>query len=489
MDILQTLIEYGIEYIVYVVFAILLVVGLILILPTTNKDSGIANLKGEGLPVFDFVLKSSIGDLHFNPFDGFLVYAGANSGKTKSIGKPILREYIRNDFAGFVYDYKDFDLTKTVNHLIKKYNYPYKVYNITFTDLSKTYRTNPISPKVVTDEILFIQLITDLLDAYMMDGKKNEWYGGALGILRGVAINFYKLYPSICTIPHIANFICSSGSEKICEFLEKTHDSRTLGSAFLEAKQSPKTLSSYLSTITNYLAILAFNKNIAYVLSGNDFEFNLLDPEDPKLVCVANSYQIESLISPIIALMVTVSSRRFTMDNKIPFMFFLDEATSFNISEFEKMPSILREYRCSFTFITQSGAKLEKRYGKLDKSSIEANLANQFYGRTKDVEALKYYPLIFGKYDKQRKSKTTGSSSSGSNRSQTVTIQKEEKYDSSFFTRLSAGQFVGTANRRDFFAKFTMYNEVEEVLPITKIVFDKDIERCMNKIIEDVKSL
>jgi mobilization protein C len=480
---------FGID-IVYVLLGgiLFLLLFLFIISLTPGKDKNMKPQEGR-MPKFDFILATNRNKLHFNPYDGFIAYAGANSGKTKSIGKPLLREYIRYFFAGFVYDYKDFDLTRTVNHLCKKFDYPYNVYNISFTDLNKSHRTNPISPKVVGDENLFIQLITDLLDSYILEGKKNEWYNGALGILRGVAINFFHLYPDICTIPHIVNFICSAGSDRLVKFVEQTYESRVLASAFLDAKESPKTKASYLSTLTNYISVLAFNKNISYILTGNDFEFNLIDPKDPKLVCVANSYQMESLISPIIALMLTLSSRRFTMNNNIPFVFFLDEATSFTIPDFEKMPSVLREYKCSFTVLTQSGAKLEKRYGKLDRSSIEANLANQFYGRTKDVEALKYYPVVFGKFDKKKKSKTTGSSTTGSNQSQTISTQKEDKYDSSFFTRLSAGQFVGTANKRDFFAHFDMYKEEEEPLPVVRTVFEKDIDRCIEKIREDIKCL
>lgn len=54
-----------------------------------------------------------------DPFDNFLVYGGANSGKTKSIGKPLLSQYIQAGFAGFVYNYKDFDLARTAVHLVK----------------------------------------------------------------------------------------------------------------------------------------------------------------------------------------------------------------------------------------------------------------------------------------------------------------------------------------------------------------------------------
>ena len=37
-----------------------------------------------------------------------LILAGAGSGKTKSIGKPLMEQYIRSGFAGFIYDFKDF---------------------------------------------------------------------------------------------------------------------------------------------------------------------------------------------------------------------------------------------------------------------------------------------------------------------------------------------------------------------------------------------
>jgi len=46
--------------------------------------------------------------------------------------------------------------------------------------------------------------------------------------------------------------------------------------------------------LTNYISSLAFNKKVAYVLSGDYFDFNLIDPESPKLVAVSNSYAIES---------------------------------------------------------------------------------------------------------------------------------------------------------------------------------------------------
>lgn len=192
----------------YIIIGIACLVGIIvvvLLLPNSGKQQQ----KGQK---YRFELSAGGGrKITFaDPFDNFLVYGGANSGKTKSIGKPLLSQYIQAGFAGFVYNYKDFDLARTAVHLVKKHNYPYGCFQISFTDMERTHRTNPIRPSVVKNETLFLQLMDDMLTAYQgKDGKRDEWFNGALGILRGVSIRFYNDYPQFCTIPHIVNFICS----------------------------------------------------------------------------------------------------------------------------------------------------------------------------------------------------------------------------------------------------------------------------------------
>lgn len=479
-------------YLIYGIIAIIIIILIVIFIPSGSRKKK-RNKRAAGSKI-TFYLESKTKTLEFyNPFINFLVYGGAGSGKTKSICKNLLSEYIRNGFAGVIYDYKDFDLTKTAYNLTKKHNFDYPFYYISFTDMSKTYRINPISTTVITDENLFIQVIEDLFNAYQQDSKKDEWYNGALGILKGVAIRFYYDYPQYCTIPHIVNFILLSGRKKLTLFLKGHTESRKLAGAFIDAEDSEKTQASYLSSLSNKLSNLSFNKNIAYVLSGNDFDFNLLDPNNPKLISIANSYKIENVIGPVVAMMISISSRQFSLTNKIPFFYCFDEATTFKISDFEKMPSVLREYLCSFTIITQSSAKIEKVYGKNDKSSIEANMGNQFFGRTKDLIALKSYPFVFGKEEKERLSKSKGANASGKSTSTTVSTQKEEKYDSNFFTKLKAGEFVGTAsdaNVDNFHLEFCMYNDKEEVpLPPVNPVLPIDVENNYNKILDDIYNI
>lgn len=477
--------------VVYLIIGIAVLIGIILIvLFLPGEGSGTRQKKEDK---FCLVAEGGKRITFGYPFNNFLIFGGAGSGKTKSVGKPLLGEYIRCHFAGFLYDYKDFDLTTTAYNFTKKYNYPYRFYYISFTDMERTYRTNPISPKVVTNESLFLQLMGDFFSAYKeKDTQEDVWFGGALGLLRGVAIRFYFDYPQFCNIPYIVAFICLSGTERMINFVEGSYRSKLLAKGFLDAVDSPNTRASYLSSLTRSLGILASDKNICYVLSGNDFDYNLIDPAEPKLLAVANSYQIESLISPVISLMLSISSRRFTLSNNVPFFYFLDEATTFKISDFEKMPSVLREYRCSFTFITQSAAKIEKLYGKFDRSSIAANFANQFYGRTKDIEALKTYPLIFGKEEKTRISNTRGNSRGADSRSRTTSTQKEDIYDTTFFTRLKPGEFVGSAadaNFEDFHLRFLQYADKEEPLPIVRTVLRSEIEESYMKMLADIQTI
>lgn len=424
-----------------------------------------------------------------DPFDNFLVYGGANAGKTKSIGKPLLEQYIKNDFAGLIYDYKDFDYTKTAYSLIQKYGYKKPFFYVSFTDMERTYRFNPIKPSAIEDETFLIQLMDDVLGSCIGEGaEKDIWYTGALGILRGTAIRFFKDFPEYCTLPHIINSIIHSDRKKFYDFLSASPESQSLASAYLDSTGSEATQASILSTLTSYIGALAFNKNIAYVLTGDDFNFNLIDPLDPKLVAVSNSYKLESLISPIISLMISVSSRHFSMKNKVPFVYFWDEATTFKIRDFEKMPSVLREYLCSFVFLTQSGAKIEKNYGRLDRSSIESNFSNLFLGRTKDTEALKNYGMLFSKKKEIRR---TDTASSRDTHSISTSKVDKEKYEASFFTGLKAGEFVGSAshsNFGEFHLKLKQYKGIDiEEMPLVKKLYKGDIERNYQEIIRTVK--
>ncbi len=65
---------------------------------------------------------------------------GRTPEETKSIGKPLLSQYIQAGFAGFVYNYKGFRSGKDSRTPGKKHNYPYGCFQISFTDMERTHR-------------------------------------------------------------------------------------------------------------------------------------------------------------------------------------------------------------------------------------------------------------------------------------------------------------------------------------------------------------
>ena len=350
-------------------------------------------------------------------FSNFLVYGGAGSGKTKSIGKPLMEQYIRSGFAGFIYDFKDFDYTRTAYNLIRKHGYPHEFYYVNFTDMNRTYRFNPLDRRNIKDRTMLMQLMEDVLGALMPPtSKQDEWYTGALGILNGVAYRLWDEFPECCTLPHIVNFVMKADTGQLQEFLK---------------------------------------------------------------------------LNDISAMVMSIASRSFSMENRVPFVFILDEMTTFKVRDFEKLPSVLREYGAAFLLLTQSGAKLEKLYSKLDRSSIEANFGNIFLGRTQDVEALKYYPLFFGKYEKEKKSTSSGSSGGGRNSSVTISTQKEERYESKDFASLEPGEFIGMGNRSNikghFRKKFRLFELKEEPLPVVAFRTEKEISDNYTRILKDIE--
>jgi len=442
------------------------------------------------LPVVSGIRASHLEFRYY--YSNFLVYGGAGSGKTKSIGKWLLSEYMRLGFAGFIYDFKDTDYTQTAYNLIKRHKYPHSFYYISFDKPERSYRFNPL--KVVKDRTDLIQLMEDILLALLPKGEKaNEWTAGGLGILRGVAFRFWDEFPEYCTLPHIMAFIMTASTRQLSMFLQQNLVAEMMAGAYLKAEGSEKTQASYLSTLCNNLSTISQNEEIAYILSGDEFDFNLVDPENPKLFAISNNYSKNSVYAPVIGMLMSISSRQFNMQNKVPFVYFLDEMTTVNIKNFETQPSVLREYKVGFVLLTQSGAKLENQYGKLDRSSIEANFGNQFFGRTKDVEALKYYPLMFGKEEKERKSHSTGKSGGSTNRSVTVSSQKEDIYQGKDFADLEPGEFIGSATRANagyFRVKLGLYDDRgEAALPNVRVLEPGEISRNFARILEEVREL
>lgn len=436
------------------------------------------------------VLEHESGKIIYdNPYNGFLGYGGAEAGKTASIGKPLLKEYMRNNFAFFLYDAKESDYTKTAMLLKDKLEYPFPIYNIDFFEPEKSYRTNIFHPSAITDDALVPEFATTFFASQVKkDYKKGEWYDMALGMFKAIAWVFYKYFPEYCSLPHVCNFITqNSANSESLEWMIK-HDSKAIGWAGAFLSSEDKTRSSIMTTVTGIIGNFSANENCCYVLSGNDFVYNPLDFENPKCISVSNHFIARETISPLVVLLFVTLAKQIRFGNKVPFVFFLDEATTFRIPDLESYPSELREYLVAFVMLTQSPSKIEKQHGKEDRASFESNLANQFYGWTADINAIDIYAKQFSKIDERTRSFTTGGGRKG--KSTTTSTRKEVRFDGEFFGSLKPGQFVGkakNANVKTFNTRFKPYKDgsISE-MPLVRNLTKEDIAKEYAKIIIDV---
>lgn len=432
---------------------------------------------------------------YFSPTENFLVYGGAGAGKTASIGKPLLLQFLDYGYSSFVYDAKEFDYSKTIYGYYHRNKPNSKLYYANFNDVNKSHSFNPIKPSLYSNSTQFEEVNEQFLRSLNGVNKQpTDWFDAALGLYKGLSWAFFKYYPEICTIPHITNFFLHRNSEDLMKMLKIDNKAYGYASAIFKGQDSERTIGSVMFTLSNYLSKIANNENICYILSGDDFDFNFVDPKNPISFCLCNSHQISDTLSPIMGALVNISAKQFTLNNTNPLLYCFDEATTFEIPNFEKLPSLLREFNVAFLMLTQSASKLEKMYGKLDLNSIHSNFTNKYFGKTGDVNAAQMYQQLF---QRVMESYTSTSESFGKSfsESETISKRKEYKYETNFFSQLQPGEFVGvcgSSNYTEFHKKFALYDkslDMEPTLVRQNYMSNTELENYHNQIIEEVKSI
>ena len=156
---------------------------------------------------------------------------------------------------------------------------------------------------------------------------------------------------------------------------------------------------------------IALNKiNIpaaAEVLSGDEVDLNLNDPNDPKLLIIGNSHELKETNAPLISLICAVALKLMNAPDKCPSLVLLDEAPTLYIPNLEDIPATGRSRKIAVVYMTQDLAQVTDKFGKDKKDALLANLMNQFYGRVVNFETADYVSRLFGRQDYLFQSKNT----------------------------------------------------------------------------------
>ena len=206
-------------------------------------------------------------------------------------------------------------------------------------------------------------------------------------------------------------------------------------------------LSGVISSLQIDFATLN-DPNLMYVLSGDDFDLNINDPKNPKVLCVGTDNHIATALSPIISLIFSVALKQMNEQGKHHSFCLLDEAAQINIPRLSNVPATCRSNQLSLVFMAQNLTQIEDKYGKAETESLLANLNYQFFTRTTVFSTADYISKMIGETKLVAKSENQSISSNGqysSNNSMGDNFSEIEKraVKPQEILQLQAGEIVG----------------------------------------------
>lgn len=379
-----------------------------------------------------------------NGFRGGVLLMGLpGSGKTL-IAKEIIKQQIGKGYALFIHDFKYPDLTKVAyNHFLQN-KHRYKVepefHILNFEDIQK--RCNPLLPKSIrsiTDAASASRAILLGLNQQWQDQQGDFWVESSINFVTAL-IWFLRIYRDgeFCSLPHVIE-LAQTPLDKLFSILQAEPTLEVLVMPFVRAYQEDagKQLIGQISGAAISLGTLATEK-LYYVLSGNDFDMNINDPANPKIVCIANNPQVSNIYSAVISLYLNTLQKLLKEQEEQPCGIMLEEFANISWHGADKFLSVCRSYLVNVTLVIQDASQLILHYGERQANVILSMVGNIISGQVTG-ESAKALSERFGKIMQDRQSLTINSSDTSISKSK----QLDYAIPQSTIASLSAGEVVG----------------------------------------------
>ncbi len=381
-----------------------------------------------------------------NPMRGLLVIGSPGSGKSYFVIEHVIRQHIEKGFAMFIYDYKYDDLTKfAYNHYLfhkSKYLVAPRFCIINFDDPNYSHRCNPLDPKNMHD-------ITDAVEAsrVIMLGLNRSWLKKQGDFFVESPINFLtaliwflRNYENgrYCTLPHVIELM-QVDVEKLFSVLRSEPEIEAYINPFISALQSGalEQLEGQLGAAKIGIARLS-SPALYYILSGNDFDLDINNPREPKILSLANNPQKQDVYGPILSLYITRMTKIINTKNKLKTSLVVDEFTTVTFLGFDTLIATGRSNKIATTLAIQDGSQLKLNYGK-ELADVIINICGNIIVGQANGEIARQVSERLGKTLQERESISINSSDTSISRSK----QLDYAVPVSTISSLSSGEFVG----------------------------------------------
>ncbi len=399
-----------------------------------------------------------------NPFRGVLVLGGAGAGKSFSIIEPLIYQAVEKQYAGLLYDYKFPELGR---HLAQAYRLAGRTGQPGFINFENLGNSNRVNPLALMPSVSYAQEYASAVFANLLPesvAKPDFWTRSAEAVLAAVFWFLHEHHPEHGTLPHAVAFLLLP-IEDVVRALSTDTQCAGLVASVRQAVDSKAAnqLSGVASTLQLPLAKIN-TPEIAWVLSANDFDLNLNDPENPRWLCIGNSPTLSETYSPVLSLIATSCIKQLNQQQKAPSMVLLDEAPTLYIPKLDNLPATGRSNRVATVYAAQDLAQMIDRYGPTKADTLLANFGNQFFGRVSHPKTAEHVSRVFGKMDQQYTSTSETRDPGGllyrdfvTSTSVSQSIQQRERVKVQDVSLLKPGEFFGMV--------------VESTLPEFKVEF------------------
>ena len=392
------------------------------------------------------------------------------SGKSYAVLNNYIKQHIEKGFSMLVYDYKFDDLTRIAyNHLLRhldKYAVKPKFCIINFDDPHRSNRCNPIDARFMDDisdayESAYVTLLN--LNKTWVD-KQGDFFTDSAVILLAAIIWYLKIYDRgrYCTFPHAIEFLCQP-LDKIFPILSSYPELENYLSPFMDAWKSnaQDQLQGQVASVKIPLSRM-ISPQLYWVLTGNDFTLDINNPEEPKILCMGNNPDRQSIYGAALGLYNSRLIRLINKKGKLKSSLIIDELPTIYIRGLDNLIATARSNKVSVCLGFQDFSQLERDYGEKEAKVITNTVGNIFSGQVVGDTA-RTLSERFGKIVQLRESHSV----SNENVTTSTNTQLETLIPASKISNLTQGMFVGSV--ADNFDE-----RIEQKIFYAEIVIDND---------------
>lgn len=408
-----------------------------------------------------------------NPFRASIVLGSPGSGKSFAIYNAFIEQMLRKNYCLFVYDYKFPDLTERVITEIayqKRHEGLWKdmkakphMYIINFDDPLKSNRCNPIHHSYITDpadtteiaDLVFkninkgsdqkgfdffnesAKVYLDAIVWWLANYDPDATYGDDGITVTGSKTNF-KNKGKYCTFPHVIEMMAYN-YKKVFQIMQFTKGLEAKISPFANALEGGAMEQLQGQIASAQIPLGKFVSPALYwVMSGDDFTLDINNPKDPKIVCMGNNPDRQTIYGTTLAL---YTSRMFKLVNhkrKNKLGILLDEVPTIYLKGIHETIATIRSNKGAVVLGAQDESQFKLNYGDKEAAVIIGTVGNMFSGSV-DGPTAKRISESFGKQYRRKVSQTIDEDRF----SRSISYQLEEILPASKIVDLSQGTFCG----------------------------------------------